>query len=151
MAAEAHVRALFEIARESRVRMERAAEASGFGQDLHRLCAPAAMDLFRSLAARGFRPRFVVGRNHCFCTVGVLIVDTTATQFANADPVDGVWIADGGDPDLVADPGAWDPTHVFDAEADATASPIWSAWPEAERPARLDSLLASSPAEPGPR
>ena len=107
-------------------------------QDLHGLCAHAAMDLFRALQEAGILAQYVVGQNHCFCMVDNLIVDTTATQFRNVDPVQGVWIADALDEDMIQDPGVWRITATFSSEADILSSDIWSEWPEAEKPNSLD-------------
>jgi hypothetical protein len=128
---------IFTIARASRARMDALARLRGFPADLHRFCALAAMDLFRSLRADGLPARFAVGENHCFCLVGALIVDTATSQFTNADPVEGVWIASSIDPDMLADPGVWRVTATFDTEHDILAAEFWSSWPEDERPHAL--------------
>lgn len=66
-----------------------------------------------------------------------MVVDTTATQFLNADPVDGVWIASVAD--LADDPGVWRVSASFDTEDAVLASDIWQHWQPSERPHALDS------------
>ena len=111
------------------------------------LCAQAALRLFRALAAAGMPVRFAIGQHHCFCMVGDLIVDVTAGQFRNADPVEGVWIADRTDPDIAADPGVWRISQTFLTERDVLRSPIWAFWPEAERPQEISEEIT----QPRPR
>ena len=125
---------LYLIAVESRWRMEMIARESGCDDDLHQLCAKAALDLFRALQMAGIRARLVIGQNHCFCMVDPLIVDTTATQFRNVELVDGVWIANSTDPELIADPGVWKISKIFDRERDYLAPENWRNWPADERP-----------------
>ena len=127
---------LFLIAVKSRERVEAIARGRGAPDDLHGVCALAALDLFRALLAEQIPVRFAVGKNHCFCLVEGLIVDTTATQFRNADPVDGVWIASATD--LADDPGVWEVTASFATEAEILAADLWRLWYASQRPHALD-------------
>lgn len=126
---------IFEIAKQAhrRVRTTAAGQAQG---GLSGLCAHAALDLMRALQGAGLAAEFVVGQNHCFCQVGNLIVDITAEQFRNVQPVEGVWIADALDPEMQDDPGVWRPSARFSSPAAVLAAPIWSSWPECERPSK---------------
>lgn len=126
---------LFLIAVKSRERMEALAPRCGATEDLRGLCAVAAFDLFRALNAAQIPARFAVGQNHCFCLVDGFVVDTTATQFLNADPVDGVWIASVAD--LADDPGVWRVTVSFATEEEVLAADFWQHWNASERPHAL--------------
>ncbi len=139
MTDQSQVLRLFLIAVKSRQRIDALAQKYGYSNDLHKLCAVAALDLFRALRLAGVHPRFAVGQNHCFCIVDDLIVDTTATQFRNADPVHGVWIV--ALSDLTDDPGVWKSHVIFDKVCDLLMSDIWKQWPASERPDHWDIYL----------
>jgi hypothetical protein len=130
---------LFEIAVKSRRRMETLARRRRASKDLHCLCAVAALDLFRSFREAQIEVRYAVGKKHCFCLVGDFMVDTTATQFKNAEPVEGVWIASSRDPDFLDDPGVWEVSTSFPTEEEVLAADLWRHWPSNQRPHALDT------------
>jgi hypothetical protein len=76
-------------------------------------------------------PVFSKSRHHAFCLVEGLVVDVTATQFVNCDPVNGVWIPDLSNEE---DRGVWS-VEERAASVDAIVSmPCWNDWRLAELP-----------------
>lgn len=107
-------------------------------QSLKGMCAIAAFELFNRMKADPkLRDRAIVfakSEFHAFVTVDGLVVDVTATQFVNTDPVEGVWIVDLSDE---PDPGVWVPTELALTRSGILALPCWNRWVPAELPLPL--------------
>lgn len=71
---------------------------------------------------------------HAFVLVRGLVVDVTATQFVNTDPVEGVWIMDLSDE---PDAGVWVATETASTPAEVLNLKCWGGWPQDERPLAL--------------
>lgn len=140
------VRQLFAHAREVRIWTEDLARATGRdSRSLKGMCAIAAFELFNRLMAdpklRGHAIVFAKSEYHAFVTVSGLVVDVTATQFVNTDPVEGVWIVDLSDE---PDPGVWVPTEVALTRKGILALPCWSRWVLSELPLPLQQANESA-------
>ena len=123
---------IYRIALQSRAWAE--AEAIATGRDpvtLRDMCVKAAFDLFKRLQAAGLKPLFAKSRHHAFCLVDGLIVDVTGTQFANCDPVNGVWIADLSDED---DHGVWTVEDQAGSVEEILDLPCWRNWDTCDLP-----------------
>lgn len=132
---------LFVLAKEVRVWAEDLARATGRdSQSLKGMCAITAFELFNRLKADPkLRDRTIVfakSEFHAFVTVDGLVVDVTATQFVNTDPVEGVWIANLSDE---PDPGVWVPTELALTRDGILALPCWHRWVLAELPLPLQA------------
>jgi hypothetical protein len=123
---------IYKVALESRSWAEEQARFSGRDPDiLMGMCVHAAFDLFKRLEKAGLHPIFAKSRHHAFCLVEGLVVDVTATQFANCDPVNGVWIADLSDEE---DLGVWAVEDQAASVEAITALSCWDDWALAELP-----------------
>jgi hypothetical protein len=107
-------------------------------QTLKGMCAIAAFELFSRLKAdpklRGRTIVFAKSEFHAFVLVDGLVVDVTATQFINTDPVEGVWIADLSDE---PDPGVWAPNDLAETCEEILALSCWRRWVLSELPLPL--------------
>lgn len=132
---------LFALAKEVRLWTEDLARATGRdSQSLKGMCAIAAFELFNRLKADPkLRDRTIVfakSEFHAFVTVDGLVVDVTATQFINTDPVEGVWIANLSDE---PDPGVWVASELALTRDGILALPCWRRWVLSELPLPLQS------------
>lgn len=130
---------LFAHARAVRVWAEGVARSTGRdAESLRGMCAIAAFELFERLRAdpklRGRAIVFAKSEFHAFVMVDGLVVDVTATQFINTDPVEGVWIVDLSDE---PDPGVWVPTEVALTRDGILSLPCWHRWVSPELPLPL--------------
>jgi hypothetical protein len=144
------VHQLYLLAREVRVWGENIAEATGRGvSTLSGLCVITAYEMFARIAVdpllKRHSPIFAKSDFHAFVLVDGLIVDVTATQFRNTDPVDGVWIVDLSDE---PESGVWAATKFAASKEAILALDCWLRWLRSELPLPMQTPGPGCPTVP---